>query len=84
VVQVARLQDGSRKIVAISEVTGVANDRVETEDIFVFHRLGVSEAGKVQGRFRWTGYRPKVLERLRVSGVTLPESLFHETMEVNL
>jgi pilus assembly protein CpaF len=84
VVQVARLQDGSRKIVAISEVTGVANDRVETEDIFVFHRLGVNEAGKVQGRFRWTGYRPKVLERLRVSGVTLPESLFHETMEVNL
>jgi len=84
VVQVARLQDGSRKIVAISEVTGVANDRVETTDIFVFERVGVSEGGKVQGRFRWTGYRPKAIERLRVSGVTLPESLFLETMDVNL
>ncbi len=84
VVQVARLQDGSRKIIAISEVTGVANDRVETEDIFIFDRTGLTDTGKVQGRFRWTGYKPKVLERLRVSGLTLPDELFEETMDVNL
>ena len=84
VVQVARLQDGSRKIIAISEVVGVANDRVETEDIFIFDRTGLTDTGKVQGRFRWTGYKPKVLERLRVSGLSLPEQLFEETMDVNL
>ena len=84
VVQVARLQDGSRKIVAIAEVLGVDKDRVETADICLFERLGISEAGKVQGRFRWTGYRPKVLERLRISGLTLPDALFEELVEVNL
>jgi pilus assembly protein CpaF len=84
VVQVARLQDGSRKIIAVSEVVGVANDRVETEDIFIFDRTGLTDTGKVQGRFRWTGYKPKVLERLRVSGLSLPDELFQETMDVNL
>lgn len=84
VVQVARLQDGSRKIIAVSEVVGVANDRVETEDIFIFDRTGLTDTGKVQGRFRWTGYQPKVLERLRVSGLSLPDELFQETMDVNL
>ncbi|MBM3727175.1 MAG: CpaF family protein [Acidobacteria bacterium] len=84
VVQVARLQDGSRKITAISEVAGVVDDRVETEDIFVFERLGVNDAGKVQGRFHWTGYKPKVLDRLRVSGIKLPEDIFDEVVEVNL
>jgi pilus assembly protein CpaF len=84
VVQVARLQDGSRKITAISEVVGVENDRVETEDIFFFERTGISESGKVQGRFRWAGNSPRVLERLRVSGIRLPEGVFDEVVEVNL
>ncbi len=84
VVQVARLQDGSRKIISIAEVTGVENDRVETQDIFLFERTGISEAGKVQGRFRWSGYRPKVLERLRVSGLRLPDGIFDEVVAVNL
>ena len=84
VVQVARLQDGSRKVLNISEVAGVVDDRVETEDIFVFERVGVAEDGKVQGRFRATGYKPKVLERLRVSGLELPGDIFDETLDVNL
>lgn len=84
VVQVARLQDGSRKITAVSEVIGVFDDRVETKDIFFFDRMGISENGKVQGRFRWSGYQPKVLDRLRVSGITLPPELFEETLDVNL
>jgi pilus assembly protein CpaF len=84
VVQVARLQDGTRKILNIAEVTGIANDRVETEDIFIFERTGVTDAGKVQGRFRSTGYKPKVMERLRISGVELPPSVFAETLDVNL
>jgi pilus assembly protein CpaF len=84
VVQVSRLQDGSRKIVAISEVVGVKDDRIEVQDIFVFDRTGVSEAGKVQGRFRATGVKPRVLDRLRVSGLQLPDSVFNETLDVNL
>ncbi|MCX6619834.1 MAG: CpaF/VirB11 family protein, partial [Acidobacteria bacterium] len=52
VVQVSRLQDGARKIMNISEVTGVKDDHIEVQDVFVFDRLGVSDSGKVQGRFR--------------------------------
>ncbi len=84
VVQVARLQDGSRKITHISEVVGVADDRVEVQDIFVFDRLGVSDAGKVQGRFRSCGVKPKVLDRLRTSGIPISDSIFDEVVEVNL
>ncbi len=84
VVQVSRLQDGSRKIVNISEVMGVHDDRVDVQDIFVFERIGMTDTGKVQGRFRSTGVTPRVLERLRVSGVTLPHSVFEEVLPVNM
>ena len=84
VVQVTRMQDGTRKIIAISEVTGVEHDRVETEDIFKFERTGVTEGGKVQGVFKATGYKPKVIDRLRMSGIKLPDDIFDEVVEVNL
>jgi pilus assembly protein CpaF len=84
VVQVARLSDGSRKIIAISEVTGVHSGAVGTEDIFAFERIGVTESGRVQGRFRATGYTPKVLERIRVAGIPLDSKIFEEVVEVNL
>ncbi len=83
VVQVARLQDGSRKIVAISEVTGVAEGRIQTHDIFLFERTGMTPDGKVQGRFRWAGVQPKILERLRMAGIKLREDIFDEVLEVN-
>lgn len=84
VLQVSRLQDGSRKIVSISEVTGVEEDRVGTKEIFFFDRTGVSDSGKVQGRFRWSGYTPKILERMKQLGIALPEGIFDEVVEVNL
>ncbi|MBL8229104.1 MAG: CpaF family protein [Bryobacterales bacterium] len=84
VLQVTRMQDGSRKIISISEVTGVEEDRVVTRDIFFFDRTGVSDAGKVQGRFRWTGYTPKIMERIQVAGISLPKDIFDEVVEVNL
>ena len=84
VVQVSRLQDGSRKILAISEVLGVKDDKVDLQDIFIFDRTGVNDAGKVQGRFTATGVQPKILDRLRVSGIQLPASIFEETVNVNL
>ena len=84
VVQVSRLQDGTRKILSISEVLGVRNDQVELQEIFTFERTGVTDAGKVQGRFKATGISPKILERLRVSGMQLPPAIFEETVPVNL
>jgi pilus assembly protein CpaF len=84
VVQVSRLQDGSRKIIAISEVLGVEHDRVATQDIFLFERIGVTDTGKVQGRFKWSGVRPKILDRFRMAGVQFDEALFNETLDVNL
>ena len=84
VVQVARLQDGTRKIVNISEVLGVKDERIEVQDVFLFERTGVSDAGKVQGRFRSSGVRPRVLDRLKISGIPLPESVFDQVVEVNL
>ncbi|MEP6533747.1 MAG: CpaF family protein [Bryobacteraceae bacterium] len=83
VVQVSRLQDGSRKIMNISEVLGVKDDRVDVQDIFVFERTGVNDAGKVQGRFRSSGHSPKILERLRVSGISIDPKVFDEVVEVN-
>ena len=84
VVQVSRLQDGSRKVLSISEVLGVGEDRVELQEIFTFDRMGVNDAGKVQGRFRATGVTPKILDRFRVSGIQLPERIFEEAVDVNL
>ena len=84
VVQVSRLQDGTRKVLSVSEVLGVVDDKVELQEIFTFERIGVTDAGKVQGRFKATGILPKILERLRVSGVTVPPHIFEEVVPVNL
>lgn len=84
VVQVSRLQDGSRKIMSIAEVIGAHEDHVEIQELFVFERTGVTADGKVQGTFRSTGARPKVMDRLRVSGIVLPDSIFQETVSVNM
>jgi pilus assembly protein CpaF len=84
VVQIARLQDGSRKIVNIAEVAGISDDQIDVEDIFIFDRTGVSDSGKVQGRFRSTGVTPRIMERLRVSGIQVPQAVFEEVVDVNL
>ena len=84
VVQIARLQDGSRKVVSIAEVAGISEDQIDVEDIFIFDRTGVSDSGKVQGRFRSTGLTPRIMERLRVSGIQVPQAVFEEVVDVNL
>ncbi len=84
VVQVSRLQDGTRKILSVSEVLGVREEKVHLQEIFAFERIGVTDAGKVQGRFHATGVTPKIMERLRVSGIQLPQNIFEESVSVNL
>jgi len=82
VVQVARLSDGSRKVIMISEVTGMENDMITLQDIFVFDRVGIDESGKVRGVFRSTGAPPQFAERLATAGCRLSPALFESRMEV--
>src|SRR5207249_2647551 len=71
VVQIARMSDGARKLIAISEITGMETDVITMQDIFVFERHGIDESGKVRGQFRATGIRPRFAERLALSGCRL-------------
>ena len=82
VVQVARLSDGSRKVLTISEVTGMEGDMIALQDIFVFERTGVDESGKVRGVFHSTGLPPHFAERLATAGCRLSPALFESRMEV--
>ncbi len=81
-VQNSRLADGTRKVTYITECVGMEGDLVTTQDIFVFERTGVSSEGKVMGRFRPTGVRPKFSERLKAAGIELPPALFQSVVEV--
>ena len=82
IVQVARLSDGARRVTQISEVTGVSDDMVAMQDIFVFERMGIGASNRVLGRFRATGLRPTFAERLKLSGLPLPPNIFEHVCEV--
>jgi pilus assembly protein CpaF len=82
VVQQTRMSDGTRKVTAISEITGMEGDVITMQEIFVFEKLGVTQDGKVIGRFRATGVRPKCCERMKACGVVLPPNMFEGVMEV--
>ena len=82
VVQVARLSDGTRKVTSISEVTGMEDDSISMQDIFVFERRGVDESGKVRGTFRATGFRPLFADRLATAGARLRPALFESKTEI--
>src|SRR5580765_4289737 len=82
VVQIARLSDGTRKVISISEITGMEGDVICMQDIFSFERAGIDESGKVRGVFKATGMRPHFAERLATGGSRLRASLFESKMEV--
>lgn len=72
VIQVARLTDGTRRITSISEITGMEGETMAMQEIFQFERAGIDSMGKVLGRFRSTGIRPRFAERLKQYGMQLP------------
>ena len=72
VIQVARLTDGTRRVVSISEITGMEGEMVTMQEIFQFERVGIDANGKVMGKFRTTGIRPRFAERLKQYGMQLP------------
>ena len=79
IVQIARMSDGTRKVTAITEITGMERDMITMQDIFVFEKLGVADDGRIRGRFRATGLRPKCAERLAASGIVLSPQMFEHT-----
>src|SRR5579862_3387064 len=81
-VQASRLTDGSRRVVSITEVTGMEGDVVTLQDLFVFEKRGLDPDGKVVGRFAATGIRPKFYEKLLSAGIRLRPDLFDEVVEV--
>ena len=81
-VQVSRMSDGSRRITHITECVGMEGEQVTTQDVFNFIRTGLSEDGRVLGRFQPTGVRPRFYERLAASGIRLPASVFETVMEI--
>jgi pilus assembly protein CpaF len=82
VIQQSRMSDGTRKVTSISEVTGMEGDVITMQEIFSFEKVGLSQEGRVIGRFRATGVRPKVCERLKASGVHLAADMFEGVVEV--
>jgi pilus assembly protein CpaF len=72
VIQVARLTDGTRRIISISEITGMEGEMITMQEIFQFERSGVDAAGRVLGRFRSNGIRPRFAERFAQYGMQLP------------
>jgi pilus assembly protein CpaF len=75
-VQATRLSDGSRKITSIQEISGMEGDVITTQEIFVFERTGTAADGSVLGRFRATGVRPRMAQKIETYGIHLSEGLF--------
>src|SRR5437870_5914993 len=81
VIQVARMSDGSRRVTHLTEITGMEEDTVSMQDVFLFEKQGISQ-GRVVGNFTATGIRPKFADRLKASGINVPASLFEHSLNV--
>ena len=82
IVQIARLSDGTRKVLSVTELTGMDGDMITLQDIFTFERHGIDEGGRVRGTFKSTGVQPRFAERLASAGCRLRPALFESRMEV--
>src|SRR6202171_5630895 len=82
VVQQARMSDGTRKVTSVSEITGMEGDVITMQEIFTFEKVGLTQDGKVMGRFVATGVRPKCCDRLKASVIPLPPDMFEGVTEV--
>lgn len=82
-VQISRMSDGTRKVTHITECVSMEGDQVTTQDIFLFERSGLGVDGRVLGKFRATGVRPKFAEKLKAAGVEFPAAMFQSVVEVS-
>jgi pilus assembly protein CpaF len=81
-IQTSRFTDGTRRITHITEVVGMEQDIITLQDIFLFEKTGITESGRIHGRFRATGIRPKFCDRLKSCGIMLPAQMFQMVVEV--
>jgi pilus assembly protein CpaF len=81
VLQVARFNDGTRRLTHITEITGMEGDVVSMQDVFVFEKQGVSSEGRTLGTFSATGIRPRFEEKLKASGISLPANFFEPSVK---
>jgi pilus assembly protein CpaF len=79
VVQVARFNDGTRRVTHVTEITGMEDDVVSMQDVYVFEKQGVSPDGRTLGTFTATGIRPKFADKLQASGISLPANFFEQS-----
>ena len=79
IVQISRQSDGTRRVTGITELTGMEGEVITMQDIFLFERTGIGADGKVLGRFRATGIRPKCSDKLAVAGIKLGADMFEHT-----
>jgi pilus assembly protein CpaF len=82
VIQISRMSDGTRRVTHLSEITGMDEDVVSMQDIFVFKKRGISPDGRVVGTFSATGIRPKFAEKLTTSGIPVPAHMFEHVVHV--
>jgi pilus assembly protein CpaF len=82
ILQVSRMSDGTRRVTHFTEITGMDNEVVSMQDIFLFEKRGIGAGGRVLGRFYATGIRPKFAEKLKTSGITVPAALFDHSVEI--
>ena len=82
IVHLDRLPDGTRRVMAITEVAGMEGDVITTQDIFTFEQTGIDEHGRVMGHFSATGVRPTFAAKLARSGINLPPELFRYRKDV--
>ena len=80
VIQVARNSDGTRRVTSLSEIIGMEEDVITMQEIFLYEKQGIDDQGRVVGRFRPTGIRPRFADRLRIAGIILPLEMFDETL----
>jgi pilus assembly protein CpaF len=78
VVHVTRMSDGTRRVIGINEIVGMEHEVVAMQEIFTFRKTGIAEDGRVMGRYEATGIRPKFADRMMLSGIDVPASIFHE------
>lgn len=80
VIQIARLNDGRRKLVSLQEITGMEGDIISMQEVYRFTQTGITQDGMVKGHFRATGVRPKFMDRLQAYGIDLPEETFDPSL----
>jgi pilus assembly protein CpaF len=81
-VQVSRFSDGTRRVTHITEVVGMEGDVITLQDVFVFEKTGINEKGRVTGRFKATGLRPRSTERMKGCGIEFPPEMFKTVVEI--